>query len=106
MRERGSSPKQIARALGMRPAEVAPLIRQEAAMRQAQNDPADRALVGSWISAGWSAGLGLDGESADWGADDRRADNQQPDAGGLVKVLIARRDRASRVTLCGFLVDV
>jgi hypothetical protein len=74
MRERGSSPKQIAKALGLRPAAVAPLVRQVAAAQQSHYVPADRVLLGCWISPGWSAGLGL--------------------------------ERASRVTACGFLVDV
>ena len=37
MRERGSSPKQIAKALGLRPAVVAPLVRQVAALQQSHD---------------------------------------------------------------------
>jgi hypothetical protein len=66
MRERGSSPKQIAKALGLRPAAVAPLVRQVAAIAQSHDDPADRVLLGCWISPGWSAGLGLDEAPAAW----------------------------------------
>ena len=46
LRDRGSSPKQIAKALGLRPAAVAPLVRQLAALQQAHDDPADRTLLG------------------------------------------------------------
>jgi hypothetical protein len=105
MRERGSAPKQIARALGLRPAQVAPLIRQVSELRQARADPAGRALLGCWISPGWSVGLGLGDAAAAWGAaDPLRADD--PETGGLAQALIVRQERASRVTVCGFLVDV
>lgn len=105
MRERGSSPKQIARALGLRPAAVAPLVRQVAAMAQSHDDPADRLLLGCWISPGWSAGLGLDEAPAAWAALDPIGAGE-PATGGLANVLIVRQERASRVTACGFLVDV
>jgi hypothetical protein len=105
MRQRGSSPKQIAKALGLRPAVVAPLVRQVAALQQSHDDPADRVLLGCWISPGWSAGLGLDEAPAAWAAlDPVRAGG--PATGGLANVLIIRQERASRVTACGLLVDV
>lgn len=50
LRDRGSSPKQIAKALGLCPVVVAPLVRQIAELRQSHDDPADRALLGCWIS--------------------------------------------------------
>jgi len=57
-------------------------------------------LVGSWISRGWSAGLGVPADRADWAGDD-------PEAGleGLVSVLVARRERPGRLWVCGYLVD-
>jgi hypothetical protein len=105
MRERGSSPKQIAKALGLRPAAVAPLVRQVAAIAQSHDDPADRVLLGCWISPGWSAGLGLDEAPAAWAALDPVGAGE-PATGGLANVLIVRQERASRVTACGFLADV
>jgi len=105
MRERGSSPKQIAKALGLRPAAVAPLVRQVAAIAQSHDDPADRVLLGCWISPGWSVGLGLDEAPAAWAALDPVGAGE-PASGGLANVLIVRQERASRVTACGFLVDV
>lgn len=104
MRERGSSPKQIAKALGLRPSDVAPLVRQVASLQQSHADPADRVLLGCWISPGWSAGLGLD-DAPEWAASDPLGATD-PGTGGLAKVLVARQERASRATLCGFLVDV
>jgi hypothetical protein len=105
MRERGSSPKQIAKALGLRPAAVAPLVRQVAALQQAHTDPADRALLGCWISQGWSVGLGLDDAPTEWAAADPLG-AADPGTGGLAQILIARQERASRAMVCGFLVDV
>ncbi len=105
MRERGSSPKQIAKALGLRPAAVAPLVRQVAAIAQSHDDPADRVLLGCWISPGWSAGLGLEAAPAAWAALDPVGAGE-PASGGLANVLIVRQERASRVTACGFLADV
>jgi hypothetical protein len=105
MRERGSSPKQIAKVLGLRPAAVAPLVRQVAALQQSRDDPADRVLLGCWISPGWSAGLGLDEAPEAWTALDPLGAGD-PATGGLANVLIVRQERASRVTACGFLVDV
>jgi len=105
MRERGSSPKQIAKALGLRPAAVAPLVRQVAELQQSHDDPADRVLLGCWVSPGWSVGLGLDEAPAGWAALDPLRGGE-PATGGLANVLIVRQERASRVTACGFLVDV
>jgi hypothetical protein len=104
LRERGSSPKQIARVLGLRPSVVAPLVRRVAEQEQMRADPAERGLLGCWISPGWSAGLGLE-QAGGWADLDP---DGTPDAasGGLACVLIARQERASRTTVCGFLVDV
>lgn len=105
LRERGNSPKEIANLLGLRPSAVAPLVRKIAAQAQANLDPADRALLGCWISSGWSAGLGLDSAPAQWAQNDPIGATN-PASSGLVGVLIARQERASRSTVCGFLVDV
>jgi hypothetical protein len=103
MRERGNTPKEIAKVLGLRPSAVAPLVRKVASL-QTRADPADRVLLGCWINQGWSAGLGLD-DAPEWAATDP-VGASDPDTGGLAQVLIARQDRASRATVCGFLVDV
>src|SRR6266540_3634764 len=59
LRARGYAPKQIARALGVPPATVAPLVRAIAAADQA--GAAERKLVGCWVSPGWSEGLTVQG---------------------------------------------
>ena len=104
LRERGSSPKQIARVLGLRPAQVAPLVRRLAEQDQAQSDPAQRDLLGCWVNPGWSVGLGLD-QTPGWAELDR-PEPGGPGGSGLARVLLARRERASRATVCGFLVDL
>ncbi|HZM81742.1 MAG TPA: hypothetical protein VFC19_38975 [Candidatus Limnocylindrales bacterium] len=104
LRTRGSTPKQIAKALGLRPSAVAPLVRQLAEHDQANLLPSDRAVFGCWVNPGWSCGLGLAG-APQWAAIDPRGATD-PDIGGLVTILLVRQERASRVTLCGFLVDL
>ena len=95
LRARGYAPKQIARALGVPPAAVAPLVRAIAAADQAS--AADRKLVGCWVSQG----LTVKGHP-EW------PDVDAADAGaqGLVSVLVTRQERYGRVGVCGWLVDV
>jgi len=99
LRARGYAPKQIARALGVPPATVAPLVRAIAAADQA--GAAERQLVGCWVSPGWSQGLTVQGHP-EW------PDVDAADAGaqGLVSVLVTRQERYGRMHLCGWLVDV
>jgi hypothetical protein len=96
LRATGHSPKEIARALGARPAEVTAIVRLLAA-ESAAGEPA---VVGTWISHGWSAGLTIDGDH-DW-PDVARADTEQQ---GMACVAVARRHRPQRMSVCGYLVD-
>lgn len=99
LRDRGLSPKEIARSLGMRPAAASDLIRKLAADRDATNPDAD--LVDCLLNTGWSTGLNVQGhpECHDPGADDG--------TGGLVTALVARKRRHRRgATVCVYLVDV
>lgn len=86
LRAQGRAPKQIARALGVPPATVAPLVRAIAAADQA--GAAERKLVGCWVSPGWSQGLTVQGHP-EW------PDVDAADAGaqGLVSVLVTRQER-------------
>jgi hypothetical protein len=102
MRERGSAPKQIAKALGLRPAQATALVRRVAEAAQANTVPGERPVVGCWVNSGWSAGLHVAG-APDWAADPLA---QERDTGGFAQVLLARQERASKVTVTGFLVDV
>lgn len=105
MRERGSAPKQIARALGLRPAQATALVRRVAEAAQAHTAPDERPVVGCWVNAGWSAGLDM-ARAPDWAAADRLARDPDSETGGFAQVLLARQERASKVTVTGFLVDV
>jgi len=99
LRATGMSPKGIARTLGVRPAAVAPIVRELAAETPPQ-PPEHRELVGCWISPGWSRDLAVQ----------RRADWDDVDLGpgapaGLVLALVARAGDGHRVMVCGCLVD-
>jgi hypothetical protein len=97
LRERGSTPKEIARALGLSPAAVTPLIRAVATAKPKGDDP----LAGCWVNQGWAAGLTVTGHP-EWPGVDATAES---DGSGLASILIAR-DRGSTVSVCGYLVDV
>lgn len=97
LRERGRTPKEIARALGLPPAEVAPLIRAVAAAKPKGEDP----VAGCWVNQGWAAGLTVAGHPEWPGAEDT-AESGGP---GLASILVAR-DKGSSVSVCGYLVDV
>lgn len=111
LRGEGKSPKQIARALGVPPSTVAPLVRAAAA--QAQATAGLPPLVGCWVNAGWSEGIAVD-PSRGWagegwageGASPEDPEDDKNSAGGLVGVLVARKQRWDKVSVCGYLVDV
>ncbi|WP_212915156.1 hypothetical protein [Streptomyces sp. TS71-3] len=105
MRERGSAPKQIAKALGLRPAQATALVRRVAEAAQVNIAPDERPVVGCWVNAGWSAGLDM-AEAPDWAAADPLGQEPDSGTGGFAQILLARQERASRVTVTGFLVDV
>jgi hypothetical protein len=99
LRAAGAGPKEIARALGVRPAVVAPLIRRLAA--EAERSPATgAALAGCWVSPSWSRELIVDLRD---GWDDTDLGPDGP--GGIALALVARAARHDRVTVCGYLVD-
>lgn len=103
LRGEGKSPKQIARALGVAPSIVAPLVRAAAAQARASAGPPP--VVGCWVSAGWSRGIAVD-PSRGWVDTAPSTEGAEELAGGLVSVLVARRHRWDRVSVCGYLVDV
>ncbi len=99
LREQGHTPKEIARALGIKPSEATRLVRSAAALTQAQ--ASEPPLLGCWISPNWSTGLTF-GDHPDWPV------HEDPPRGsdGLVAVLVARRHRHDKVSVCGYLTDV
>lgn len=104
LRGKGSPPKAIARTLGLRPSDVAHLVRELASEPEAV--PSEPELVGCWVNRGWSSGLGFD-PRPDWPdrPEFQPPDGSDPDLAVLVSVLVARRDRRKRLSVCGYLVD-
>lgn len=98
LREKGLSPKEIARAVGAPRAKVTALLRDLAAA--GNDDAAERAVLECWVSPGWSAGLTVTGQ--DW-PDDPDGD---PGKTGIAQVLVVRDAGRHRVSVCGYLVDV
>ena len=97
LRAAGASPRDIARSLGIKPAVVAPLVRQIAAETAGNSDGE---LVGCWVSPGWSAEL-LVARRERW--DDVDLGPSGPK--GMVLALVARTERRDGVVICGYLVD-
>jgi hypothetical protein len=88
LRQRGRTPKEIARALGLPPAAVAPLIRAVAAAQSA----GEAALIGCWVNHGWESGLIVTGH-ADWPGVGVTAESTGES--GLVNILVARDGAAA-----------
>src|SRR5258708_35142112 len=61
LRRQGYSPKEIARALHLPPAAVAPLVRAIAAEAGADSPASAPALAGCWVNSEWASGLTVDG---------------------------------------------
>lgn len=98
LRQLGRSPKDIARELGLKPAEAARLVRAAAAA-QAKAGPAQAALAGCWISPGWSTGLTVAPDSG------LPTDSRETAPDGMVSVLVARHHRYDKIAVHGYLVD-
>jgi hypothetical protein len=96
LRERGRNPKEIARILGIRPAEASQLVRAAAVRAQAATP--EPALAGCWLSPGWSTGLDI-GDHPGWPLSNDLDEGSQ----GLISVLVARRVRYGKVSACGYL---
>lgn len=95
----GASTNAITRSLGVPRAQVAPLVRQ---LAREQTDDLEPAVIGCWVSAGWSVGLSVDADR-DWPDDARHG----TEGSGLAGVVVARSARHNRrgVSVCGYLVD-
>jgi len=99
LRAGGSSPREIALILGVRPAVIAPMVRRVAAEAPAPSAGVGE-LAGCWVSPGWSREL-LVVPREGWDDVDLGPDGPA----GIALVLVARAGRHDRVTGCGFLLD-
>jgi hypothetical protein len=100
LRSQGCSPKEIARTLRLPPATVAPLVRAIAA--EEKPDAPEPVIAGCWVSPGWASGLTVHGHP-EWPGISGPGD---PGSSGLVTVLVAPDRGGSKVSACGYLVDV
>lgn len=97
LRAEGRSPKEIARALGVRPALVAPLLRRIAAEQGPRGRTGD--IVTCLVNKGWADVLDVDPE-AGWPM--RAGANG---SAGLASVVVAREAGGTKVSACCYLVD-
>jgi hypothetical protein len=100
LRHKGRTPKEIARALGLRPVDVMPVIRAIGAQAPKREAP----VAGCWVTGHWSDRLGVTGH-ADWPGLPATESELESGESGLAGVLVVR-DTGSTVLACGFLVDV
>ncbi|EID77839.1 MULTISPECIES: hypothetical protein [Rhodococcus] len=93
--EHGVPPKVIARALGMRPSVVAPLVRRIAAEADASRGLGR--VLGCWVNCGWSVWLGLEGHP-EW----PELDAPAGEAEDFAQLLVAREGRRGLAALRGY----
>ncbi|MFI6320103.1 helix-turn-helix domain-containing protein [Nonomuraea sp. NPDC050556] len=96
LRGEGKSPKEIARALGVAPSVVAPIVREVAAAVERSTE-----VFGCWVNTGWSVGLTVD-PGRGW----HDSEPVQRPTTGAVSVLVARRHGYDKLSVCGYLADV
>lgn len=109
LRERGYTPREIARALCISTAEASRLVRAEAIRRRSSvgeggNDGGDADSASRcFVSPGWHHGLGIDGRQ-EWLAATAEVETP-PGTAGVVAVLVAAPQGQNRLSTCGYLVD-
>jgi len=110
LRAAGSTPKQIARTLGIPRARAVSLIHggpsprpDHTTARPRSSTEPDKQLIGCWITRQWSNGLGIDQRPADW-IDDTDLPALAMGA-GLASIAVAREHTDTEVSVCGYLVD-
>ncbi len=99
LREKGRTPKEIARALKVPPAAVTPLIRT---LASTADRPREHQLIGCWASPGWPSSVTVVKPLPDWrNLDLSTTDNPES---GLVTIAVAR-ERGAAALGCIYLVD-
>jgi hypothetical protein len=106
LRAGGSTPKQIARALGIPRSQAVSLLHSSPSSRPQRPPrtaiPGER-LIGCWISRQWSNGLIITDQPADW-IDDTDLPPLAMGA-GLSSICVAREHNDTEAAVCGYLVD-
>lgn len=109
LRGAGSTPKQIARTLGITRARAVSLIHSPSSPQPDRTPPPqgstqpDKQLIGCWITRQWSNGLIITDRPPDW-----IDDNDLPPmamGAGLASVAVARQHTDTEVSVCGYLID-
>jgi hypothetical protein len=102
LRAAGRTPQQIARTLGITRARAVSLTHGHTRPRP-DRAPAEKPLIGAWITRQWSNGLIIDRRPADW-IDDTQLPPMAMGA-GLASIAVARQHTDTEVSVCGYLVD-
>jgi hypothetical protein len=103
LRAAGSTPKQIARTLGIPRSQAVSLLHSSPSPRPQRTAIPDNRLVGCWISRQWSNGLTITDRPADW-IDDTDLPPLAMGA-GLPSICVAREHNDTEAGVCGYLVD-
>jgi hypothetical protein len=104
LRAAGSTPKEIARTLGIPRSKAVAIVHSGTAPRKARaSTTVEKQLVGCWITRQWSNGLSIENRPSDWIDED----DLPPFAmgAGLPSVAVVREHSDNEVSVCGYLVD-
>jgi hypothetical protein len=103
LRAAGSTPKQIARTLGIPRSKAVSLVHSDPQPRPQRAPAPQEPFIGAWITRQWSNGLTIADRPPDWIDDD----DLPPLAvgAGLASVAVARQHTDTAVSICGYLVD-
>src|SRR5215216_6159725 len=103
LRAAGSTPKQIARTLGIPRSKAIALVHSGTSPRPGRPTAVEKQLIGCWITRQWSNGLTIENRPSDWIDDD----DLPPLAmgAGLPSVAVVREHSGKEVSVCGYLVD-
>jgi hypothetical protein len=103
LRAAGSTPKQIARTLGIPRSKAIALVHSGANPRPDRATTVEKQLIECWITRQWSNGLTIENRPSDW-----IDDNDLPPlamGAGLPSVAVVREHSDNEVSVCGYLVD-
>jgi hypothetical protein len=103
LRAAGSTPKQIARTLGIPRSKAVSLVHSAANPRPDRGPSQEKQLISCWITRQWSNGLIIENRPPDW-----IDENDLPPlamGAGLPSVAVVREHSDNEVSVCGYLVD-